>query len=396
MHAPPMQIFDQVVRSDDSPSKHVEPYAEFLNRVSGQYWDQVRDCIEQWAAAFPEESRADLRSRLRDRGKDQAARSALWEIYLHAMLTGAGYEVECHPEMPDTSRKPDFLASGEGGYFYLEARVISPAEDQVAIDNRRGQIYDVLNQISNPNFYLAVGISREGKSSPRAGKMKSDLERWLNALDPVEVQTFAVERPEGLPSYKWEDGEWFITFTVLPGGPARHRPTSRAIGGYPIAVDNMDEIRPIRKALKDKGSAYGKIDAPFVVAIASYSGFTNDGDVENALYGTSRQFVSYDANRSPSYHIERHGDGYWKPESPGDRQGVSGVLVAVAPAPWNWARTVPTLWENPNPRFPAPNIRMWRRGIPRRVEVAYKAAEAMPHTVLGLSPDWPLGEAFPH
>jgi hypothetical protein len=157
----------------------------------------------------------------------------------------------------------------------------------------------------------------------------------------------------------------------------------------------MDEVAPIRKALKDKGSAYGKIDAPFVVAIASYSGFTNDGDVENALYGTSRQFVSYDANRLPSYHIERHGDGYWKPESLRDRQGVSGVLVTVSPAPWNWARTVPTLWENPNPRFSAPEVMMWRRGVPRTVEVAYKAADVMPHTVLGLSPAWPLGEPFP-
>lgn len=395
MHAPIMQIFDRITRSDDSPSKHVEPYAEFLNRVSGQYWDQVRDCIEQWAAAFPEESRADLRSRLRDRGKDQSVRSALWEIYLHAMLTGSEYEVECHPDLPGTSRKPDFLASGEGGHFYLEARVVSPAEGQVAIDNRRGQIYDVLNQISNPNFYLAVRIAREGKSSPRAGKMKNDLDRWLNSLQPDEVQTVAVDRSESLPEYRWEDGEWLIVFTALPGSPARQQPTSRVIAGYPIEVDNMDEIAPIRKALKDKGSAYGKVDAPFVVAIASYSGFVTDGDVEDALYGTSRHFRTYDANRSPSYHMERHGDGYWKPESPGGRPGVSGVLVAVAPAPWNWSSSVPTLWENPNPTFSAPDVKVWRQGIPRGVEVVYKAADVKPHTVLGLSPDWPLGEAFP-
>jgi hypothetical protein len=44
---------------------------------------------------------------------DDRFESALWELYLHAVTTGSSDRVEIHPDLPGTSRHPDFLVHGE-------------------------------------------------------------------------------------------------------------------------------------------------------------------------------------------------------------------------------------------------------------------------------------------
>ena len=98
-----MKIFDEVVRTDTRPSGDAEPLFQFLNRVCGNYWDQVREVIERWFSRFLADARADLHARIRDKNGDRNTHSALWELYLHEMLIGSGYEVKCHPDLPGRS-----------------------------------------------------------------------------------------------------------------------------------------------------------------------------------------------------------------------------------------------------------------------------------------------------
>ena len=81
------------------------------------------------------------------------------------------------------------------------------------------------------------------------------------------------KRREDLPGYVHEDAGWKIDFRAYPKSPdARGREGARPLGifGGGEAYWVQDE-EGIRGALTDKGSAYGLLGAPFVVAVASSS-----------------------------------------------------------------------------------------------------------------------------
>lgn len=82
---------------------------QFLDRVSGPYWDQVPGLIEEWFARLCTDARADVRSRLRSK-EDRQYNGAFFELYLHECLLRMGYTVTCHRALEETSRRPDFLA----------------------------------------------------------------------------------------------------------------------------------------------------------------------------------------------------------------------------------------------------------------------------------------------
>jgi hypothetical protein len=211
-----MKVFDEVIRTETRPSGDVEPLFQFLNRVCGSYWDQVREVIERWFSRLPVDARGDLRARIRD-NDDRNAHSALWELYLHEMLIGSRCEVKCHPDLPGRSRKPDFFATKNEESFYVEARRISTPDNEVSSENRLRSIYDAINTMDSRNFFLQLTLKSEGTEAPSVRKLKTELAKWLQDLDPDEVITaYNGQGIEGLPGYSWEDRGWSITFRAIP------------------------------------------------------------------------------------------------------------------------------------------------------------------------------------
>ncbi|GLI03811.1 hypothetical protein Pa4123_90910 [Phytohabitans aurantiacus] len=121
-----MTIFSVTTRTDRSPAAHGESQFRFFDRVSGSYWDQVRDLIEDWFARLCPDAQADVQGRLRSTDNRQS-KGAFFELYLHECLLRMGYSVTCHPELDGTSRRPDFLAEKDGRRIYVEARSASPS-----------------------------------------------------------------------------------------------------------------------------------------------------------------------------------------------------------------------------------------------------------------------------
>lgn len=77
--------------------------------------------MNRWVDELPDEVRADVIARLRDDNSQH--RAAWWELYLHAALRRAGYELVAHPEIAGSQRHPDYRVVSAQGCFYLEARI---------------------------------------------------------------------------------------------------------------------------------------------------------------------------------------------------------------------------------------------------------------------------------
>ena len=85
-------IFDDLERTDGTPSGHGESIFGFLNRVAGGYWTHPRQLMQTWANGIDPSDCNDLRQRFRSQD-DEQFRSAFLELYLHECLVRAGYRV---------------------------------------------------------------------------------------------------------------------------------------------------------------------------------------------------------------------------------------------------------------------------------------------------------------
>jgi hypothetical protein len=130
----------------------------------------------------------------------------------------------------------------------------------------------------------------------------------------------------------------------------------------------IDNVGPLKKALYDKGSAYGLLDLPYVVAL-----------------GPSGETVTWES-RAP--------DGYWFGGTEWKHRNVSGVLIAHSLQPWTISIDVPTLWEHPDPARSVDPPPMWRRAVASEGKLEYVDAQLLPSDLFGLPPEWPGSDPF--
>lgn len=388
-----MPVFDDIPRTDARPARDGEPFAEFLNRIAGPFWSQVRSVIEQWYERYPSGEKKDFRARLRDRN-DIHALAALWELYLHEMFLCCGYWVECHPRLLATGARPDFLVSDMESSFYIEARRISGSGQRIPAEKRRNTLFDSINEIDSPDFYLWLELDAEGSSTPPTAKLKKALTDWLHGLDPDDyLIDGSIGDFDALPVWFWRDQGWELAVRAVPkSSDKRGLPDRRAIGVYPMVAAWGDDVISIKKALKDKGSKYGELAYPYIVALETTSISHEFDDMDKALFGSIVDKRSLDGRST----LRRVEDGYWSDGDSSRHSEVSAVLTAHTLGPWNWVSNVLTLWESPHVASSIlPKVRSWRRVRMNGIEASILDPTESPNVTLGLDANWPIGEPFP-
>ena len=156
----------------------------------------------------------------------------------------------------------------------------------------------------------------------------------------------------------------------------------------------IDNATPLRRALGDKGGAYGSLGLPYVVAIRTSELLTDEFDILNVLYGTLKVQFGSGPNGEMATREVRSPDGYWLGATGWMHRNVSAVLVAHSLMPWGLASTVPTIWKHPDPAHPIDPPPMWRRAVIADGQLEYVQPSVLPHQILGLPEVWPEGDAF--
>lgn len=385
-------VFDDFHRTDDSVARHVEPTAVFLNRVAGDYWDQIRELVEQWADAYPADAKSDLVGRLRSPDIRQWS-SAFWELYLHETFRRSGYEVRVHPTVPQSARQPDFLVTSTEAEFYVEAKCIF-GKSTDGEDARLRGVFDAINRMTSPNFFVDLHIGRVGPWAPSTKGLKAEVETWLSGLDPDKIDPTDLLSSTG-ERYRWVRDGWELEFRPMPiradaRGRANHRPLGMWSSGEARQVN--DEA-PLRDALKDKGSAYGKLDRPLLLALNMNTGFDRSFETMNALYGTA-MVVFKQADPEGAYN-SRSQNGYFGYPGAWRHPHIAGVLIGPNIAPEIAATIAPTLWVHPSATESVPSLDIWHQAALDGGQVETVLAQKQPRELLELVPDWPSGEPFP-
>lgn len=390
-----VKIFSMLTRTDPSPASHGDGHFQFLDRVSGPYWDQVRDLIEDWFSRLCSEAQADVRGRLRSKD-DRQFKGAMFELYLHECLFRMGYSVTCHPELEGTSRRPDFLAEKDGRSIYVEARSASSSDVAVGKSARVNTVYESLDRLDSPNFFLWIDVAKQGDDPLRARPLRGRLEKWLAGLNPDEHSLEGKGR-EDLPAFSHEGAGWKIEFRAIPKSPdVRGREGVRPLGIFGGGEAQwVQDDEAIHDALMDKGSVYGSLGAPFVVAVESSSVTLDDHDVFNALYGTEViEFRTFADGRQATV-ATRKPDGYWYRGDHWDHRGVSAVLVVKNLHPAFVGKQQHTIWEHPDPEATVDPFPIWRRSLVEGGGMTFVEPERSQAEWFNLGDPWPVGEAFP-
>lgn len=327
----------------------------FLNRSDRPVITRVRDLLETWFLRYPASEQADMRGRFRSKD-DLQHYSAFHELFLHALLLQLGCAVEIHPRLPGSeTTRPDFrVTCRNGSSFFLEAIPTSgqSGEERAALA-RMNDVYDALNRLESPNFFIGLEILGSPDTPPRASYIRRSLRKNLDRLDPDDIAELWEFDPEAIPRWRYEHDGWVLRAYPIPKSEeARGDSDVRPIGVW-SPLGGFPEIRPeeaIRKAILAKVGRYGNLQLPYVIAANLRTELPSSrSDVLDALFGDGQIVVSRRKKdgQNQTSRIKRAGNGVWASNSGPQNQGVSAVLVTHSIDYFNLANADVCLYHNP-------------------------------------------------
>lgn len=346
-----MTLFDAIPRVLLRPRFDSESEFEYDNISARPGVTAWRDVAEEWFAAYPDEHKRDLRARFRSPASSDHY-GAFFELYLHELLRVTGHKIEIHPHLETCTNRTDFLATTSNGrMFYVEAVLAHCLSKKAEAAGRRmAQVYDCLNQMHSPNFFVSVHVKGSPASSPPGTRLRRALEEWLATLNPDEIaDLFKSGERVKVPRFPWSHDGWEIEFEPLPKSTEnRGRPGVRPIGIRAPEVRWMDSASEIRGAVKSKAKKYGRLDRPLVVCVNVLDWIDRD-DVLNALLGDEQTVVSFSGDTVVGQEERRALNGVFGYEGQPHTRRVSAVVVARDLVPFTMGSVDPELFQHPWP-----------------------------------------------
>lgn len=345
-------LFDEINQDYKGPALYADPIFYYLNRSARLEFKRIRNLLEKWFRHFPSEAQTDLRGRFRSKD-DRQSLGAFFELYLHEILSKSGFSVEIHPTVGNRATHPDFRLLKDGKpLFYLEATLAALSDTDTSAKARENRVYDTLNKMKSPNFFIGVKVHEAQTTNPPGAKMRSFLEYELSNLDPdVIAKQFKQGGLEALPHWDGEYDGWQITFFAIPKKlEARGKHDVRPIGLIRPDVCVPTPHIGIRKSIQDKATKYGELDLPYIVAINVIDEFESDDsdiDISNALFGEEQFTVIFRGNELIDQRPWRKSNGAWYGPEGAQNRRVSATLVTVNLSPRNMTKVTPSLWHNP-------------------------------------------------
>jgi hypothetical protein len=211
------------------------------------------------------------------------------------------------------------------------------------------RVYDALNRMVSPNFFVMMKMHGAPKGSPPASKIRSFLEARFRELDPeVIVRRVQANGLRDLPTWRFEAEGWTIDFSPWPKSPdARGKPGLRPISVQTHGVQVVTPHVAIREAILSKAGRYGDLELPYVVAVNALGDFVDHDAIVDALLGEEQITFQETAEGSTPPRLTRKLQGAWTTPSAPRYTRVSAVLVFWRLLPWTTGRAFSCLYHNP-------------------------------------------------
>jgi Ribosomal protein L7/L12 dimerisation domain len=377
-------LFEDRKRTRVEPLRRGESLFQFYDDCARSGYDELRSIVNGWLAEVPETERGELITRMQN-GGDREFGTALCELAVHAFLLRSGCKVLVHPQVPGSSKRPDFAATDQDGNVlaYVEVTTVNPPAAQDAEANRENPVYNAINAAKLPaGSCLGYRLVRAGKNSPALRPLIAQIEQW--ARDNVETAK------EEEVSKRFTAGEWVIELDLYAGSESSDS-TPGAIGIADMRGGIITPHGDLRKALDEKSSRYGTLNAPYLIVVADAKDqlFTKksiESALTDAVFGD--ETVHFQSGKA---WVTRAQNGFWHVKhGPGNRH-VSGVLLLPRTDLWKLReeKWQPVLAVNPWAEHPLPTaLKTLKRFEPEGDRWASRDGQLFAD-VLGMPTPWP-------
>lgn len=274
--------------------------------------------FQEWFSHIPVEHQNELVGRLRSTD-DRQFLGAYFEVIFHEFLLQRGYRVTIHPDLGQTSGRPDFLASNDNA-FYLEVATRFHGPEIAKKQNEANQFLRIIDSIPSP-YLISVQLYTWLPDAFDSKRARDALATHLNSL--------SFERLDEIKEYFYKEQGASIDYRIYQRKSGNWGPPIVATWGFPVMWSSGSD--QIRSALSQKIKRYKGIKSlglPFVIALCSSGDWMIDEEaLDSALYGKVQ--VTFFPGH-PERGLESHRDfSGLLPPTPGDPSGRNTRVSAV-------------------------------------------------------------------
>lgn len=263
-----MVLFEEKDRFDFQYAEHGVNIFEFFDSNAENRVKTVRDALNDWFSRYPDSHKTDLKQ-----GFKNNFYTAMYELFIHELFIKQGFQLFPHPTIPNSSKRPDFLAVKDSTEFYIEATVLTGvSEEESKKQNFLENLINQLQKIDSPNCWLVLyDVKFKTINQPATKKIKKLIEEKLAKIDPDKLAEVLIRNPIGFEKFNYEDDNIKIELGALPKsekirGNKGIRPIGLQYAGVTISSADSDS-NLIKESFKGKATRYGKLDKPFLVCI---------------------------------------------------------------------------------------------------------------------------------
>jgi hypothetical protein len=207
-----------------------------------------------------------------------------------------------------------------------------PPLEFVSRSKRDAAVYNGIDQAKLPaGCRLGLDIIKHGANTPSIRKLKAAIEKWAAARGEGEAGS--------PPSKTFTIGDWQIDVFLFSGFDKDVIP-KRAIAA---AGGDMRKISPaaeIREAAVAKGTAYGPLNAPYLLVVTDCKeelpgGRPNGEALLEAVLGTIYTEVKVSETSEQTITDKRKPDGYWGVMGAPAHTQLGGIMLLPKPHLWD-------------------------------------------------------------
>jgi hypothetical protein len=260
-----------------------------------------------------------------------------------------------------------------------------------AARKRINQVYDALNQLESPNFFIGIDLRGAPDKPVPAKKIRTFLAAQLAKLDPDQVAKDLKDNGSFDISWPFEYAGWNIELHPIPKSPeARGKPGIRPLGFWSIEPTRSNARGVIREAVLRKARAYGRPNLPYLVAVDVFSEFVHRLDITDALFGDEQTTVYWGPNTPHTVRNTRSPNGAWVSKKGPRYKRLSGVLVTESLAPWNFFSRTPCIYHNPWATHPlGTSLAQLSQAIPQSNGQLQWTEDRLVRELFDLPENWP-------
>ncbi len=318
-----MQLFDDKPRTDSDLAKHIEEPFKYYDRSATEHAVFIRTTLNGWFGNYPSEHQKELKSAFEKKFED-----CFYELFVHELFYQHGCDITIHPEVPCTTKRPDFLIRKGIVEFYAEAKNIRLSTEEAKAAKRYAQFYDGLNILARHPFLIWITdlnfkTVNQPSVKPLLDFLKIDMEKY-NPVDVAEKMNASADYEK--PAFLFETDDFKIEGTYFPSNLLPEG-DHHFIASYPPFDFLGDGHEEVTAALKKKIDRYGKPDKPYLICVNIMEVLAAGQLSAESVFWGSPKFSFHPRNPASSVRLERETNGvFWDSQRP-RRTHVSAILL---------------------------------------------------------------------